>query len=249
MTDPNLIRHIEELSMNAFPPLGSLHHDGWVLHFTDCYARRVKAIYPLYEGSKPLQEKIDACETFYRGKGQRVVFKLTKTSFPAHLDETLAARGYAVDVNTAVHLLDLAAWSGAADGDVTLSETPTPQWLAAFGRMRGLSAADCASHGQILQRILPARRFASITQNGEMIACGSGVLQNGFIGFYDVTTDATIRRQGHSLRLMQTLLAWAKSEGAAYGYLQVMTHNFPALALYAKLGFHEAYQYWYRTKD
>ncbi len=249
MTDANLIRHIEELSMNAFPPLGSLHHDGWVLNFADCDARRAKAVYPLYAGSKPLQEKIDACENFYRSQGQRVVFKLTEASFPANLDETLAAQGYAMDANTAVHLLDLAAWSGVAEGGVTLSETPSPQWLAAFGQMRGLSDAERESHAQILERILPARRFASITQNGEIVACGAGVLQNGFVGFYDVTTSATFRRQGHSLRLMQTLLAWAKSQGAAYGYLQVMVHNSPALALYAKLGFHEAYRYWYRMKD
>ena len=249
MTDPNLIRHLEELSMNAFPAIISLHDDGWVLQLSNDYARRVKAVYPLYPGSKPLQAKIDACEAMYRSEGHRVVFKLTEASQPAHLDETLAAQGYGKDANTAVHLLDLGAWSGTADGDVTLSETPSPQWLAAFGRMRGLSDADCASHGQIIRRILPARRYASITQNGQIVACGSAVLQNDFIGFYDVTTDPTVRRQGHSLRLMQTLLAWAKAEGAAYGYLQVMTQNTPALALYAKLGFHEAYRYWYRMKN
>jgi ribosomal protein S18 acetylase RimI-like enzyme len=47
---------------------------------------------------------------------------------------------------------------------------------------------------------------------------------------------------------MYGLLSWAKQQGAQKTYLQVMLNNAPALRLYEKLGFKEAYQYWYRLK-
>ena len=40
-----------------------------------------------------------------------------------------------------------------------------------------------------------------------------------------------------------------KSFGAQGAYLQVMLNNPPALALYQRLGFAEAYRYWYRVKE
>lgn len=248
MTSLTVITQIEEYSMNAWPPLGSLHDDGWVLQFGEGYSRRANAIYPLYPGSRALPEKLSTCEAIYRAKGQSVIFKMTDASQPAQLDEILAAAGYQTDARTAVQTLNLAAWSGDSDADVTLSDTPTREWLSAFCYMRTLSDAHRAIHERITRSILPEKRFASITRNGQIVACGLGVLQSGWVGFYDISTDESVRRQGHALKVMQTLLAWAKSAGAHDAYLQVMVDNVPALTLYEKLGFKEAYQYWYRIK-
>jgi hypothetical protein len=43
-------------------------------------------------------------------------------------------------------------------------------------------------------------------------------------------------------------VAWGHDAGATRGYLQVVDGNLLALNLYAKLGFREAYRYWYRVK-
>jgi ribosomal protein S18 acetylase RimI-like enzyme len=43
-------------------------------------------------------------------------------------------------------------------------------------------------------------------------------------------------------------LNWGKSNGATQAYLQVETENQAGINLYNKLGFTEAYQYFYRLK-
>lgn len=242
------IRSLEELSMNAWPALQTLHDDGWVLRFANGFGRRANSVSPLYAGSKELKEKIGDCEALYRSKGQRVIFKLTQASLPAGLDKILAADGYETDAHTGVQLLDLARWQGIPLDGVTLAEAPNADWLAAYARMSDIKNEEMLTHERILRAIIPDSRFAAISVGGQIIACGLGVLQNGWVGFYDIRTDSAFRRQGYAQRVMEALLAWAKAEGAVRGYLQVMLNNPPALAMYAKLGFKEAYQYWYRVK-
>ena len=248
MTESDLIRSLEELSMNAWPSLHTLHDDGWVLRFANGYARRSNAVYPFYAGSKDIKEKIRDCEALYHSQGQRTVFKLTKACIPADLDAILADDGYRAEAHTSLQLLDLGNRADSPHPATTLSATPGGDWLAAYARMSNLKDENRLTCERILRNILPDRRFASIAVDGQIVACGLGVLQSGSIGFYNIVTDSAFRKQGLAQGIIVSLLAWAKAEGATRGYLQVMLDNPPALALYAKLGFREAYQYWYRVK-
>jgi len=50
------------------------------------------------------------------------------------------------------------------------------------------------------------------------------------------------------LAVISNLFLWGWQNQARKAYLQVMLDNSPALHLYARLGFQEEYQYWYRIK-
>ena len=102
-----MIRSIEELSMNAWPAMQTLHYDGWVLRYSDGYTKRANSVYPLYPSEINLDEKIEFCESFYHDRGLPAVFKLTEASTPANLDARLAERGYRKDSPTSVQTLDL----------------------------------------------------------------------------------------------------------------------------------------------
>ena len=65
---------------------------------------------------------------------------------------------------------------------------------------------------------------------------------------FDVATAAPARNQSIGRRLVGHLLAWGRAQGARTGHLAVVADNTPALRLYARLGFREAYRYWYRRQ-
>ena len=246
--DHNLIRHVEEASMNAWPALQTLLYDGWVLRFAEGYTRRSNSINPLYPSTGNVAENIRACEELYYNKGLDPTFKMTTQSTPAGLDGLLAKRGYQEQARTSLQFLDLAGRQGSVFGDVALSEQATEDWLAGYWRMSGTAAAYHETNRQMLRSFVIPKRFAAISVEGQVVACGLGVLQGEMIGLFDIVTDQGQRRQGHARRLIEALLKWGKEQGAQRSYLQVSLDNPPALALYARLGYYEAYQYWYRIK-
>ena len=67
------------------------------------------------------------------------------------------------------------------------------------------------------------------------------------MGLFEVGTVPAQRRRGLATAVVEDLLAWGAGQGAERAYLQVMEANSPARALYARLGFQEAYRYWYRV--
>ena len=244
-----MIRTIEELSMNALPALQSLFCDGWVLRFADGYTKRANSVNPLYPGTRDIEDKIRACERIYRERKLRVVFKLTAAAQPADIDGILAAKGYFEDTRTSVRTLDLAGLDLPPTASATLAGGPSEEWIAAYCRTNCLDEGRERTLRRMLDKIVPARRFASIRRDGRVAACGLAVAQDGFVGIFDIATDPDFRRQGLAGLVVSDLMSWGQSEGARRAYLQVTLDNAPALALYSKMGFREAYQYWYRIAE
>ena len=243
-----MIRLVEELSMNAWPSLQTMLYDGWVLRFADGYTRRANSINPIYPSGDDVHAKIQTCEKLYWDRGLNVVFKITSAVYPENLDEVLADKGYAVDAQTSVQILDLGSMDTSPAQDAALVEALSDEWLAAYCAMSGVPAQREPVLSRILNGIAPATCFVSLHHNDKVIACGLGVLQAGFVGLFDIVTDPSFRRQGYGAQLVRNILAWARQRGAHTAYLQVMLNNAPALRLYSKLGFNAVYQYWYRVR-
>jgi ribosomal protein S18 acetylase RimI-like enzyme len=245
----SLIRSIEELSLNAWPALQTLLCDGWVLRFANGYTRRANSVIPLYPGRIHLAEKVEQCESIYRDQGMPVIFKLTTAPEHERLEAYLAGRGYSCEAATGVHTLNLGEWKRAPNRTDGLQDPAGAEWQAAFGRMSGLSEQQRDLHQQLLAAIrLPVRMMARV-EAGRILGCGLGVLQSGHLGIFDLIIAEGCRRQGIGGQLMAGLLEWGQRQGARLAYLQVMTNNEPALRLYEKLGFREAYRYWYRIRQ
>ena len=87
-----------------------------------------------------------------------------------------------------------------------------------------------------------------LRQDGKVIGCGMGVIEDGFAGLYEIVVDKDLRGKGYGRQLMLNMLKYAYEKGARKAYLQVVATNTPAVQLYESLGFKEVYRYWYRIK-
>lgn len=242
------VRAIEEISMTALPSLQTVYDDGWVLRFAGGHTRRANSVNPLYPSTLPLAEKIARCEAFYHSRGLNMVFKLTPAAIPKDLDMILAQRGYREDGRTSIQVASLATLDFSDTPPVTLVETLGDGWLNAYCRLNAVESYRIALMKQMLGNIVPKTAYASIEQDGEVVATGLGVADRGYIGLFDIVVDERLRNQGLGRRIVTSLLMWGKSQGAQNAYLQVVLTNTLAQRLYAKIGFREIYQYWYRVK-
>lgn len=83
----------------------------------------------------------------------------------------------------------------------------------------------------------PLSLNAAIRQNGRVIAYAMAYNIQGELELLQIAVSPRHRRQGLGKRLLQQIIAMAKSQSAASILLEVRDSNAPARALYESLGF------------
>jgi GNAT superfamily N-acetyltransferase len=241
--------HLEELAMNAWPALQTVLYDGWIVRFANGYTKRANSVTPLYPGMLAVEEKIDWCEQHYQQAGLRPTFRLTQATETDELDTALAHREYERIDTTSVQTMNLGQETAVLSPHASLFSEPEgrTEWLQLFHKLDGGLHSDDRTHLQMLGNIRGEAGYMVLTVEGKVVACGLGVVERGWLGIFDVVTAVSHRNKGYGAELMQSLLAWGQTNNAHHTYLQVMTNHPAALNLYAKLGYKEQYQYWYRV--
>ena len=244
----NIIRDIEERSLNAWPAFQTLHLGGWVLRFADGYTRRANSVQPLYASSGDIEENITTCEQFYAQHDLPTIFKMTDAAQPADLDSLLESRGYTREAETSVQTLDLSQHAVSQSPNVIIDDHLRDIWARPFYELNGVAPFPITKMMKLLHRIVPQTGYIWLDHEGDTAALGLGVYERGYLGIFDIVTDANFRSQGFATQIVSSLLAWGMQQGAETAYLQVMKNNPAALHLYQKLGFREVYSYWYRVQ-
>ncbi len=251
VVDLDLVRRLEEISLNALPARQTVIDDGWVLRLTGGGTGRANAAYPLYSGSDDLEARIDRVEVVYRTAGLAPMFKLTPSSVPAGLDTALEARGYTLrGSDTEVQTADLdgsicALWPTGVTAEI---ETHVSEaWLQTFGATHSnWSPEDMALKRWMLEAISTPAAFLLLRDASGPLGVGTAICDGDWVGLFDIALIEAARGRGFGLPLSQELLRWGHTQGARRAYLQVVIDNPPALKTYAKLGFRGVYRYWYR---
>lgn len=238
---------IEELSLAAWPALQTIALDGWLLRFAEGYSRRSNSVNALYPSSLPLHEKVEACESLYALRKLPTLFKVLGRDEDKALDYYLAARGYEREAETRVMTLDLASFESSRADPVAMGSALDEAWIEGFCACSGTSASRGVM-GRILGNLVCPVALASLTEGGETVACGYGAVDRGWVGLFDIVVREGRRGRGYGEAIVASIVASARELGAGRAYLQVVSGNVPAESLYAKLGFEEAYRYWYRRR-
>lgn len=245
-----MIRKIEELSMNAWPSLQTQLYDGWVLRFADGYTKRANSVNPLYESTLPVSEKIDYCEKEYGLRNLPTVFKLTSESIPGRIDNILDDRGYTRVDETSVRLFDLSQCCFNIPQGVLIGKEISDKWFDGFCSCSNMiNDKDISISRKILENILGDVIFVTREVGGKVVGCGYGAIEREYIGIFDIVVEKTNRERGYGKDIMDGILSAAKQVGIKTAYLQVVAGNVPAEKLYDKIGFKEAYRYWYRRLE
>ncbi|NLR76688.1 GNAT family N-acetyltransferase [Leeia aquatica] len=233
---------LEQLAAAAWPARQQQVMDGWLWREHGGYTKRANSAWLLDATDAAHPAALDRVEARYRALGLRPLFKLTEHT-PQAVVQQLDARGYTcLDESLVMYR----HWTQPATAHpaVQISPACSDAWLAATSRLLQLS--DQGLQLASILQALPPSLYAWVTHGDEVIAVGLGVVQGDHIGFCDLITAPTHRRQGWARAIVDSLQAHAWQHGVRHGWLQVVADNQGARALYQQTGFHEGYRYVYR---
>lgn len=242
--DTALVRALEERCFNAWPALRTLLVDGWVLRLSDGHTRRNNSATPFAPSMASPDAMIDMTEKTFAGAGLRPVLRVTALADP-RLEAALAARGYVDEDFSMVMTTDDAGPDVAPPPgvEVRLTTSLEESWIEAAMVAYGHGEKGARALRRSLPLILPAHAYVTVLSEGRPAAFGLGVAERGWLGLYDLVVDPALRGRGLGGVMVAALRHWGASQGAPRGYLQVRAANAPARALYARLGFRDAYGY------
>ena len=246
-------KRIEELTLNGWPALYSSLHEGWLLRFADGYTKRANSVSPLYgsadtDNADRILERIEYCESLYKQAGQAAIFKITPFGGTGMLDDRLEQLGYDKADVSSVQTRSLLQLKEPHTREVTIADAVQDDWLSVLSEMTGMAEQARVSIKKILSSGSLQKGFFTLYEGGVSAAVGVGVIEQGYVGLYDIVVAESYRNKGLGEQLILNILKWAKNNGAAHSYLQVVKGNGPAIRLYEKLGYEEIYTYWYRAK-
>lgn len=243
-SDEALAWRIEATCFNAFPSLKQAILDGWLLRFSKGVSRRANSANPLHPDCAAPDAVVEPVERLYRGQKQPVIFRVP--SFLAGIDEPLAARGYRSEGETCVIYGAMDAVAAAADPGVELSANPRAEWLAAMAALQRHTETHRRVYRRIVGAVAVPAAFAGLRIDGDLAALAYGTVGDGLLCYESVITDPGRRRQGLAWRVIASLAAWGRDQGARGACLQVEEGNAPGRALYDRFGLKtELYRYHY----
>lgn len=248
--DPALLARVEDAGLNASAPPQQRVMGGWILRLSPGKAKRARCVNALAVGRLPLDELLSRAEASFAAAGLPLIVRITPFTQPPTLDASLEVRGFEAFDDTRVmvrqRLDDLV--EPTLPRGCGLQVPGHGAFAEAVGALRGSPLAQRQAHAERLRESPAPYRGMLLEQAGQIMACAQMALEDNLVGLYDVFTREAYRNAGLATVLCTRLMCAARDQGASSAYLQVEADNPAARAIYARLGFMDAYGYHYRSK-
>ena len=239
---------MQRVAEAGWPPFETAELGEWTLRASGGLTGRGNSVRVAGDPGLPLEAALARVVEWYAGRSLPPIVQLPE---PSRWDAELDRLGWLPARRTTVRTVataDLVAAAGGLPSGVLVerSDVPDPELLA-------LVEPSLEPVG--LARILTApdeRVFVSLRDgDGALLAAGRASTSPSPVGRWAGITSVAVaehaRRRGLGRAVMGELGRWAGEVGAASTYLQVMTKNAGAIALYEQLGFVLHHTYCYRS--
>jgi ribosomal protein S18 acetylase RimI-like enzyme len=245
-----LVRRLEAVGFRAWPAASVVYDGSWQVRLTGGHpSKRLNCVVPLDPSDYGHADmRLEKARKRFEDYGRPLVIRETAL-MPSELRSFISDNGWRVFEEVAVMTADLT--------DLELPETMGHLPSHDIGRF--VEAHIRLNDGDVTMRPAIAEIVSSIKPNlglfikeeieNEPQATMICVQDNDLAGILSFEVAAGLRRQGIGTQVLSSALRWARISGAKTAWLQVVTTNEAALALYQRFGFSEAYRYRYWRKD
>lgn len=245
-----LVRRLEAVSFRAWPA-ASVQYDGsWQVRLTGGHpSKRLNCVVALDPSdSRDIAIRLERAARKFDAYGRPLVVRETPLT-PKPLVDHLIAEGWTCFEEVVTQTADLTA----LEIPDTLDHLPTQdvgRFVDASLALRGQDPALKPVLAEVINSIKPTvGMFLIEDPNAGPVASLLCVQDNDLAGILLFAVSDRHRRRGVGMEVLSSALRWARMRGARTAWLQVSADNEAALSLYAKLGFVEAYRYYYWSKD
>ena len=249
VTAGDLLWRAERCCRNAWPALRHVWLDDWLVNFSEGLTRRANSANPLRSDYHLRSAFVPACEALYQRRSLPAIFRIP-TIVDMALDRRLEDKGYAREGESLVLYGAVSDIVAAPDPEVRLASRPAAEWFAAMAALQGHGPGERRIYRRIVGRVAVRAAFAILRAgDAPAAALAYGSLYDGLVCIESVVADRRQRRRGFARRVVSSLAAWGRAEGAEGICLEVDATNAAAIALYDGLGIGtELYRYHYRRR-
>jgi ribosomal protein S18 acetylase RimI-like enzyme len=215
------IRAVEHAAASAWPGLHREWVDGWLLRASDGYTHRGNSAVPLDINAQT--STVPAIREWYARRG--LTPWLAVPDRLVRLPRELA--------ESDIHLESIVMVRALADEAapaVTVTSQPDTAWLAVYQRDVPVEVLTAVVDGQVafgrIDDAAVGRAAVTPAHDGTR-----------WVGLSGVRVAEDRRRRGHARTVCAALLGWGARNGASHAYVQVLSDNDGAIALYESMGF------------
>ncbi len=244
--DLPLVRRLEAVGFRAWPAASVIYDGSWQIRLNGGYhSKRLNCIVPLDPSdTRDMALRLEKAGRKFAAHGRAALVRETPLTAPLLLD-LMAERGWERFESVSVLTRDLVS----PPLPETMDHLPSQdigRFADAYLTLSGEDASMKPGLAEVVAAIKPPSGLFVVEDQSEgPIATVLCVQDNDLAGIVSLCVKTAARRQGRGTEILSAALRWARLRGARTGWLQVESSNQPALALYNKLGFQEAYRYHY----
>ena len=242
--------NLTRITSLGWPAIESVPLGEWELRSSGGFTGRANSVAAVGDPGTDMVEAIAAVEDFYRSRdrppiAQVVVGTDIERAFVDSgwrpFSDKPGGAGAIVQVAqlTSVHLTGIHSSGPDMIARADISAVASDEWMGIYHRV---------NDPEVARKVLEGPSTVGFVSIGSpMTAIGRVVVTGEWTGLSCVEVVAGHRRLGLATRIVEASIAWARLHGADKAYLQTMSDNTAALALYAPYGFTTHHEYVYLT--